>query len=119
MGLSTFHSWRAVLRAACCALAAWPGCAPGEEDWTQHLLVVANQRVPESVELAHYYMERRSIATNRVLLVDGPQKAEITRQEYDETLRKPVERHLQSRGWLERDSVGATLRNDCWLLVLC
>ncbi|MCX7826366.1 MAG: TIGR03790 family protein, partial [Verrucomicrobiae bacterium] len=109
----------AVLWLASYLLAVWPGPASGEEDWIQHLLVVANKGVPESVELAHYYMERRGIATNRVLLLDCPQKLEITRQEYNETLRKPIERHLQSRGWLERDIAGTTVRNDCWLLVLC
>ena len=33
--------------------------------------VIANNRVPESVELAHYYMQQRQIPDNHLILVDA------------------------------------------------
>ncbi len=89
------------------------------EDWTERMLIVANKTLPDSVALAHYYAERRSIATNRIFLVDCPQTLEISRLQYNETLRDPIERHLETRGWLVRDPRGMVKNNDCWLLVLC
>jgi uncharacterized protein (TIGR03790 family) len=93
--------------------------AQAAENWADRLLVVANRRIPDSVALAQYYAERRGIATNRIFLVDAPQQMEITRRDFNETLRDPIDRHLQTRGWLVRDPQGAVVRNDCWLLVLC
>ena len=90
-----------------------------EEDWTGRMLIVASQTLPDSVALARYYAERRGVATNRIFLVNCPQALEITRMQFDETLRDPIERHLEKRGWLVRDGRGEVKRNDCWLLMLC
>jgi len=96
-----------------------PWLARAAEDWTERMLVVANQGLPDSVALARYYAERRGVATNRIFLVNCPQTFEISRLQFNETLRDPIERHLENRGWLARDERGAVKRNDCWLLVLC
>lgn len=94
-------------------LALLPGLARAAEDWSARLLIVANKTLPDSVVLARYYAERRSIATNSIFLVDCPRTIEISRRQFNETLRDPIGRHLETRGWMARD------HNDCWLLVLC
>ncbi|MFZ2642784.1 MAG: TIGR03790 family protein [Verrucomicrobiia bacterium] len=100
-------------------LAFLPRTARAAENWTERLLIVANKTLPDSVALARYYAERRSIATNRIFLVNCPQTMEITRQQFNDSLRDPIERHLEERGWLVRTERGEAKRNDCWLLVLC
>ncbi len=101
------------------SLAFLPWTTRAAEDWTERLLIVANKSLPESVALARYYAERRSIATNRIFLVTCPQTMEITRQQFNDTLRDPIERHLEERGWLVSGERGEARRNECWLLVLC
>lgn len=83
------------------------------------MLIVANNRIADSVNLARYYAEQRGIATNRILNLECPESSQITRREFNETLRDPIDRHLQQQGWLQRNVLGQTIRNDCWLLVLC
>jgi uncharacterized protein (TIGR03790 family) len=104
---------------AALSLMCLPWLAGAAEDWTGRMLVVANQSLPDSVALARYYAERRGIATNRIFLVNCPQTLEISRLQFNETLRDPIERHLENRGWLARDERGVVKNNDCWLLVLC
>jgi len=109
--------WRRLLVALSLAFLPWP--AGAAENWTDRLLIVANKTLPDSVSLARYYASRRSVATNRIFLVNCPQTLEISRQQFNDTLRDPIERHLEERGWLARDERGAVKRNDCWLLALC
>ncbi|MBI5683718.1 MAG: TIGR03790 family protein [Verrucomicrobia bacterium] len=114
---SSIRNCRRLLLALSLALLPWQ--ARAAEDWTDRLLIVANKTLPDSVALARYYAGRRSIATNRIFLVNCPQTLEISRLQFNETLRDPIERHLETRGWLARDERGAVRHNDCWLLVLC
>ncbi|MCX6910510.1 MAG: TIGR03790 family protein [Verrucomicrobia bacterium] len=111
------RSWRRLLVAL--SLAFLPWLALAVENWTDRMLIVANKALPDSVSLARYYASRRSVATNRIFLVNCPQTLEISRQQFNDTLRDPIERHLEERGWLARDERGAVKRNDCWLLALC
>ncbi|MCX6899207.1 MAG: TIGR03790 family protein [Verrucomicrobia bacterium] len=113
---ATHRSWRLLV---VLSLIFLPWAARAAEDWTERLLIVANKTLPDSVALARYYAERRSVATNRILLVNCPQTMEISRLQFNETLRDPIEHCLEERGWLARDEKGAVKRNDCWLLVLC
>ena len=111
----------AILRClpAVLGLAFLPSLSGATENWAERLLIVANKALPDSVSLARYYAERRGIATNRIFLVNCPQDLEIPRLQFNETLRDPIERHLEDRGWLARDERGVVKKNDCWLLVLC
>jgi uncharacterized protein (TIGR03790 family) len=114
---TSIRNCRGLLLALGLALLPWTTRAA--EDWTGRMLIVANKSLPESVSLARYYAGRRGIATNRIFLVDCPRTVEITRLQFNETLRDPIERHLEGRGWLARESNGAVRFNDCWLLALC
>ncbi|MBI5394108.1 MAG: TIGR03790 family protein [Verrucomicrobia bacterium] len=100
-------------------LLAAVGAAGAADNWAERMLIVANKKIAASVNLAHYYADQRAIATNRILLLDCPASFQVTRREFNDTVRDPIDRHLQQQGWLKRDALGQTVRNDCWLLALC
>ncbi len=56
----------------------------------EEILVVANRRMAESVDLAHYYMDRRSIPRANFLSLSLTLSETMTREEYDRTLKKKV-----------------------------
>ncbi len=101
----------------------WPG------DLASHLLVVYNTNDPDSQGLAQYYATKRGIPAERVLALTCPTTEEITRKEYDETIRSPIVTYLSVKDWMVREprqvQVGARLldllmatRNDIWAIVL-
>jgi uncharacterized protein (TIGR03790 family) len=52
--------------------------------------VIANTRVPESVELAHYYMQQRQIPNNHLILVDASKNETYSRKHFNQAIRDPV-----------------------------
>jgi uncharacterized protein (TIGR03790 family) len=64
----------------------------------EEILVVANRRMPGSMDLAHYYMERRSIPQANFLSLALTLSETMTREEYNNTLKKRV---LESLNMLE------------------
>ncbi len=56
----------------------------------EEILVVANQRMAGSVDLARYYMDRRSIPRANFLSLSLTLSETMTREEYDHTLKKKV-----------------------------
>jgi uncharacterized protein (TIGR03790 family) len=99
------------------------------DDLASHLLVVYNTNDADSKDLAHYYASRRNIPAERVLGISCPITEEITRKEYDETIRSPILTYLSVKNWIARaprevpvgdrmlDLLMAT-RNDIWAIVL-
>ena len=94
-----------------------------------HLLVVYNTRDPDSKALADYYARRRQIPAARVLGIACPLAEEITRAQYESTIRQPITDYLFRHNWMERHTVTAHLRgqsltlltatrNDIWAMVL-
>ncbi|HMO03474.1 MAG TPA: TIGR03790 family protein [Kiritimatiellia bacterium] len=65
-------------------------------------VVLANARVPASVELARYYMERRGIPTNHLCVLDLPDSETMARWYYENTLRAPLQTFLRERGLIEQ-----------------
>jgi uncharacterized protein (TIGR03790 family) len=100
-----------------------------EEDLADHLLVVYNKADPDSPGLANYYATRRNIPAERVLALSCPVTEEITRDQFDNTIRSPIVSYLCQKDWMERaprrvrvgnrylDLLVAT-RNDIWAIVL-
>jgi uncharacterized protein (TIGR03790 family) len=99
------------------------------EDLAAHLLVVYNTNDPDSKALALYYAEQRSIPAERVLAIACPTKEEITRKEYDDTVREPIISYLTEKNWMTRHTERAEIghrvldvltatRNDIWAMVL-
>jgi uncharacterized protein (TIGR03790 family) len=99
------------------------------EDLAAHLLVVYNTKDPDSGDLAHYYAARRNIPGERILAITCPVTEEITRKQFDETIRSPIVDYLVEKNWMERDTKFARVgnhymnllvakRNDIWAIVL-
>lgn len=99
------------------------------DDLAAHLLVVYNSNDPDSRGLAEYYAARRDIPAERILAIACPVTEEITRTQYEETIRVPIVSYLTQKDWMVRqprrvrvgnhfsDLLVAT-RNDIWAIVL-
>ncbi len=59
------------------------------------LLVVANSAVPESLELARYYMERRAVPSANLFLVRTSTRETVGRRDYDEQIAGPLRSFLE------------------------
>lgn len=70
------------------------------------VLVIANSKVSESVELAEYYMVRRGIPAANLLKVKVSDKANCSRDDYNEDVAEPVRRWLRDH----REGKGAIIR---------
>lgn len=75
---------------------------PPECQLRDRLLIVYNQRDPDAEPLARYYAERRGIPEERILAIDCPTSEVISRDDYNRTIRKPINDYLENKGWLRR-----------------
>jgi uncharacterized protein (TIGR03790 family) len=78
-----------LLQSAC---AADPPLAPAT-------IVVFNSSVPESVELAKFYAQKRGIARDHLVGLDCSRDEEISREEYDRTIATPLRDAFRKRKW--------------------
>ena len=62
-------------------------------------IVLFNKSVPESTELAKFYAQQRGIPRDHLVPLDCSPSEEISREEYDATIRNPLRRLFQERGW--------------------
>ncbi|MEY2481679.1 MAG: hypothetical protein QOK24_207 [Verrucomicrobiota bacterium] len=62
-------------------------------------IVVFNKDVPESIELAKYYAKRRGIAPDHLVGLTCSKAEEISRDEYDLTIRNPLRAAFQEKKW--------------------
>jgi uncharacterized protein (TIGR03790 family) len=62
-------------------------------------IVVFNKDVPESVELAKFYAEKRGIAHDHLVALSISKTEEISRDEYDTMIRDPLREVFKQRGW--------------------
>ena len=83
-----------VLLTACHAVAA--------EDRARQVVVVYNERDPESRPLAEYYALRRGIPTNQLCAIQARPAETITRREFNEEVREPILRFLIGNGLLSQ-----------------
>jgi uncharacterized protein (TIGR03790 family) len=99
------------------------------DDLAAHLLVVYNSNDPDSQNLAQYYASQRGIPSERIFAVSSPVSEEISRAQFDDTIRSPIVSYLVQKDWMARqpahvrvgsrylDLLVAT-RNDIWAIVL-
>jgi uncharacterized protein (TIGR03790 family) len=66
------------------------------------IVVVANKNVPESVPLALYYMNRRGIPAENLLVLSLSDKEQCSRDEYEKKVVLPTRLYLKKRDPLER-----------------
>ena len=62
-------------------------------------IVVFNQDVPESVELAKFYAQKRGIARDHLVGLSVSRTEEISRDEYDMMIRNPLRAAFKDRKW--------------------
>ena len=62
-------------------------------------IVVFNQDVPESIELAKFYAQKRGIARDHLVGLSISRTEEISRMEYDTMIRNPLRAVFKERGW--------------------
>jgi uncharacterized protein (TIGR03790 family) len=62
-------------------------------------IVVFNKDVPESVELAKFYAQKRGIARDHLVGLSASKTEEISRDEYDTMIRDPLRAVFKERGW--------------------
>lgn len=77
----------------------------------ESVAVLYNSAVPESRKLADVYRIARGIPVENLIALEMPISADISREEYDKSIRKPLRREFQSRSWwrLKADGGGVTL----------
>src|SRR5438105_6012321 len=73
--------------------------ALAEKSLAPATIVVFNQDVPESVELAKFYAQKRGIARDHVVGLSISKTEEIGRDEYDTMIRDPLRALFKERGW--------------------
>src|SRR5688572_33367000 len=62
-------------------------------------IVVFNQDVPESVELAKFYAQKRGIARDHLVGLSVSRTEEISGDEYDMMIRNPLRAAFKERNW--------------------
>ncbi|HEY2614662.1 MAG TPA: TIGR03790 family protein, partial [Chthoniobacterales bacterium] len=88
---------------------------------TSATIVVYNRDVPESVELAKFYAQQRGIARDHLVALSCPKEEEISREEYDQTIRDPLRGVFTDRNWWKIETKGEAERviaNDIHFIAL-
>ena len=61
------------------------------------VLVIANGNYPHSVELARYYMEKRNIPADNILILSLSKSERCSRQEYEKKVALPIRNYLKKK----------------------
>lgn len=109
------------------SLVAAVECTAELETW--NVVVVANRNDPESVHLGKYYLEKREIPTENLLLLSAPTAETISWPIFISEIFNPLLAQLVERGWIDAipsdltDSLGrrryAVSGHKIGYLVLC
>lgn len=67
-----------------------------------NVLVVANEALPASVEIAEYYVQRRQVPADQLLKIRTSVADQITRQEFETTIHQPIAAWLARTGSIDR-----------------
>jgi len=87
----------------------------------ESVAILYNNAIPESKALAEYYAKARSIPTTNIIGLPMPKTAQITRDQYNETIRDPLRAGFLRRGWWQlgksADGFQIPVRNKIRILV--
>ncbi|MDQ6939670.1 MAG: TIGR03790 family protein, partial [Verrucomicrobiota bacterium] len=78
---------------------ALPVAARADQQLQPVTIVVYNSAIPESVELAKFYAEKRGIASDHLVALTCSREEEISREEYDQTIAEPLREIFKQRKW--------------------
>jgi uncharacterized protein (TIGR03790 family) len=87
-------------RVILCLVAIVIACMPWDRSLAlepKQILVVANGQVPDSVALSRYYMKKRHIPEDLLLILNVADKERISRKEYQEDVAAPVRNYLRDK----------------------
>ena len=63
----------------------------------KHVVVIANQAVADSVEVAQHYLAKRKVPKENLILLDLPTGEDMSRKDYNEKMVKPLRQALKDR----------------------
>lgn len=92
------------------AFASLCGAAFAEKPLPPATIVVFNQDMPESLELAKFYAQKRGIAEDHLVGLSVSRTEEISRDEYDAMIRNPLRRIFKERNWWTFEKEGNAQR---------
>lgn len=77
----------------------------------ESVAILYNSAVPESRRLAEFYQEARGIPAQNLIALEMPVAADISREEYETTILRPLRGEFDRRSWWkrEKDAGGVTL----------
>jgi uncharacterized protein (TIGR03790 family) len=88
----------------------------------ESVAVLYNSDVPQSAALARSYAAARAVPEANLIGLPMPQKAEISRAEYDDTILRPLRQEFDQRGWwklgMDADKVVLPIENRIRVLVV-
>lgn len=93
---------RCIYAFAVCLLAAILRPAGAGAQTGANVLVVANEALPASVEIAEYYAHRRHVPANQLLKIRTSVADQVSRQEFDRTIQDPIVAWLARTGSHDR-----------------
>ncbi len=76
------------------------GTLHAADDLAARVIVVANSRQPESVALARFYAEQRSIPEANIVALPMPEGETVTWREFVDQVFLPLQDELIKRGWI-------------------
>lgn len=71
------------------------------DELATRVVIVVNERDPDSVWIGEDYAEKRGIPSENILAIDAPTEETITRSQYIEFIHNPLQKKLFGGGWLE------------------
>ena len=84
--------------------------ASAEKPLAPATIVVFNEDIPESGELAKFYAQQRGIARDHLIGLSVSRTEEIGRDEYDTMIRDPLRKIFNERGWWTTEKGSEPLR---------
>jgi len=72
--------------------------------------IIYNSDLPESRRLAEIYQEARGIPATNLVAMSLPKKPDISREEYEEMILKPLRNQFDFRSWWERKVDGGGVK---------
>lgn len=93
--LPLLRSIRLAVLAACFAPALIAGSVEGR------VVILANSREPESVELARFYATQRAVPPGNIVALPLPEAESITWRQFVDQVWQPLQDELYRRGWIE------------------
>jgi hypothetical protein len=82
------------------ALGAVQLLAAGDE-LAARVIILANSREPDSVQLAQFYAEKRGVPRANILALPLPDAESITWREFIDRIYRPLQDELYHRGWID------------------